>query len=98
VAETEKWSNYRQVVQENRRYGRIVHSVNPCLFTTHRVWWSNVRDAIEGKVTVKDALSQAEQAMGDIVAGRLSMRQPSQEFQGDGLARSRSVEPYEPVG
>lgn len=98
VAETEKWSNYRQVVQENRRYGRIVHSVNPCLFATHDAWWSNVRDAIEGKVTVKDALTRAERTMGDIVSERLSMKQPSQKFQVDGLARSRSVEPYEPVG
>jgi ABC-type glycerol-3-phosphate transport system substrate-binding protein len=66
VAESEKWANYRQVVEDSRRYGKVVHSVNPCLVATHDVWWSNVRDAIAGDITVEDALKKSERAMRSI--------------------------------
>lgn len=67
VAESGRWSNYRQTVEENRKSGRVVHTVNPYLSATHDAWWSNVRDAIEGKCCVKDALSRAEMMMRAIV-------------------------------
>ena len=67
VAKTAKWSNYRQVVEENRKFGKIVHTINPRLFATHDVWWSNVRNVISGKLSVRDALSMAEQMMRKIM-------------------------------
>jgi ABC-type glycerol-3-phosphate transport system substrate-binding protein len=72
VAETKKWANYRQVVEESRKYGRIAHSVNPCLEDTHDAWWANVRDAIEGKIAVKDALARAGLTMDTLVSKMLS--------------------------
>jgi len=63
-----KLANYRQVVEENRKSGKIAHSVNPCLFDTHDAWWFNIRDAIEGKVSVKDALAGADRAMRSIMS------------------------------
>jgi ABC-type glycerol-3-phosphate transport system substrate-binding protein len=63
VAESEKWANYRQVVEDSRKYGKVVHSVNPWLVATHDAWWSNVRDAIAGSIAVKDALRKTEQDM-----------------------------------
>jgi multiple sugar transport system substrate-binding protein len=63
VRETKKMANYREIVEANRKHGKIAHSVNPYLSATHEAWWSNIRDAIAGQVSVVDALSKADRTM-----------------------------------
>jgi multiple sugar transport system substrate-binding protein len=67
VQETKRMANYRQVVESNRMHGKIAHSVNPHLSATHAAWWSCVRDAIEGKVSVQDALARADRKMRELM-------------------------------
>ncbi len=68
VAETRKWANYREVVEASRQYGAVAHAVNPRLQLTHDAWWFNVRDAIQGKQSVKAALLAAEKSLRTTMA------------------------------
>lgn len=67
VAMTEGWANYREVVEENRNYTRVPHSVNPHAGAALDAWWGNVQDAILGKVTVEEALNKAAQEMYNVM-------------------------------
>ena len=69
VRETQKWANYRQVVDQGRHYGAVVHSVNPRLPFTHDAWWSNVREAILGRQSVRAALQASDNDMLKAMAG-----------------------------
>jgi len=67
VALTEKWANYRAVVEENRKYCKVPHAVNPQVFAVIDEWWGNVQSAILGQATAKEALDSAAEEMYKIM-------------------------------
>ena len=70
VAISEPWGDgaYRAITEENRKYAKIPHAVNPYVFTTHEMWWRNVQDIILGNVTAEEGLKTAEGEMYEVLA------------------------------
>lgn len=67
VAITEKMGNYRAVVEENRKYTKVPHAVNPQIGAVGDTWWGNVQDVILGKTTAKEAMDTAAKQMYDLM-------------------------------
>jgi len=63
VAMTSKWANYRSVIEENRKYTKVTHAVNPQVAAVGDAWWGSIQDAILGKTTAKQSLDSAAKEM-----------------------------------
>ncbi|GAI02270.1 unnamed protein product, partial [marine sediment metagenome] len=67
IAVSEKWANYRAVVEESRKYTKVPHAVNPQVFAVLDTWWGNVQEAILGEATAKEALDRSAEEMNTIM-------------------------------
>jgi len=67
IAVSEKWANYRAVVEESRKYTKVPHAVNPQVFAVIDTWWGNVQEAILGEATAKEALDRSAEEMNTIM-------------------------------
>ena len=63
-----KWANYRQIVEENRKYTKVPHAVNPQVMAVTEAWWGGVQDAILGKASAKQCLDLAAKEMYNLMA------------------------------
>lgn len=67
AAKSEKWGNYREIVEENRKYTKVPHAVNPQVFAVLDNLVGNVQLAILGDLTAKEALDRTVEETHDIM-------------------------------
>lgn len=67
VALSAKWANYRQIVEASRKQARIPHTVAVQVTDLGDAWWHNIREAIQGHLTTREALDLTAAQMREIL-------------------------------